>query len=49
VGAFTVNASNHAVPFYEALGFVRTAPVQVAQVLYNPMRLQMDSALVAPA
>jgi GNAT superfamily N-acetyltransferase len=49
VGAFTVNASNHAVPFYEALGFVRTAPVQVAQVLYNPMRLQVDSALVAPA
>ena len=38
-GAFTVNASNHAVPFYEALGFVRTAPMQVAGVRYNPMRL----------
>jgi GNAT superfamily N-acetyltransferase len=43
-GAFTVNASNHAVPFYEALGFVRSAPMQVAQVLYNPMRLDPDSA-----
>lgn len=52
-GFFTVNASNHAVPFYEALGFVRTAPMQVARVLYNPMRLELDSSLdsrlVAPA
>lgn len=43
-GVFTVNASNHALSFYEALGFVRTAPMQVAQVLYNPMRLDPDSA-----
>jgi hypothetical protein len=33
------------VPFYEALGFVRSAPMQVARVLYNPMRLQLDSRL----
>lgn len=38
-GVFTVNASNVSVPFYGALGFERTAPMQVAQVLYNPMRL----------
>jgi GNAT superfamily N-acetyltransferase len=52
-GVFTVNASNHALPFYESLGFVRTAPMQVAAVLYNPMRLDpgpaTDSVLVAPA
>ena len=36
-GVFTVNASNYAVPLYEALGFVRTAPMQVAIVRYNPM------------
>jgi GNAT superfamily N-acetyltransferase len=38
-GVFTVNASNVSVPFYAALGFERTAPMQVAQVRYNPMRL----------
>lgn len=43
-GAFTVNASNHALPFYEALGFVRTAPTQQSVVLYNPMRLVLPSA-----
>jgi len=48
-GAFTVNASNHAVSFYAALGFVRTAPMQVAQVLYNPMRLELASRLVVTA
>lgn len=51
-GVFTVNASNHALPFYESLGFVRSAPMQVAAVLYNPMRLDPHasaSVLVAPA
>jgi ribosomal protein S18 acetylase RimI-like enzyme len=38
-GVFTVNASNYAVQLYEALGFERTAPMQVAIVRYNPMRL----------
>ena len=46
---FTVNASNHAVPFYEALGFVRTAPMQVARVPYNPMRVDVVLRLVASA
>ncbi|WP_239700987.1 GNAT family N-acetyltransferase [Massilia sp. 9096] len=40
-------------PFYASLGFVRTAPMQVAAVLYNPMRLGAAggaaSVLVAPA
>lgn len=40
-GVFTVNASNHALPFYVSLGFERTAPMQVADVLYNPMRLAL--------
>ena len=50
-GPFTVNASNHAVPFYESLGFVRTAPMQVSTVCYNPMRLALGAggALVDPA
>lgn len=50
-GAFTVNASNHAVAFYESLGFVRTAPMQVSTVCYNPMRLALGAggALVDPA
>jgi len=38
-GEFTVNASNYAVALYEALGFERTAPMQVGIVRYNPMRL----------
>ena len=38
-GVFTVNASNYALPWYEALGFVRTAPMQVSLVPYNPMCL----------
>lgn len=38
-GEFTVNASNYAVPVYEALGFTRTAPTQCTKgLLYNPMR-----------
>ena len=38
-GVFTVNASNHALSLYEALGFERTAPMQLGIVRYNPMRL----------
>lgn len=37
-GVFTVNASNYALPWYEAQGFERTAPMQVSLVRYNPMR-----------
>jgi len=38
-GTFTVNASNYAVPVYEAFGFERTAPTQCVKGLYfNPMR-----------
>jgi ribosomal protein S18 acetylase RimI-like enzyme len=48
-GAFTVNSSNHAMPFYASLGFVPTAPTQVSIVRYNPMRLVLDRALVDPA
>ena len=40
-GYFTVNASNHALPFYAALGFVPTAPTQTGIVRYNPMRLTL--------
>jgi ribosomal protein S18 acetylase RimI-like enzyme len=41
-GYFTVNASNYALPVYEALGFVRTAPMQFTKGLYyNPMRLEL--------
>ena len=37
-GSFTVNASNFAVPVYEKMGFVRTAPMQCLKGLYfNPM------------
>lgn len=40
-GNFTVNASNFAVPVYEAMGFVRTAPTQCLKGLYfNPMELR---------
>lgn len=39
-GVFTVNASNFAVPVYEAMGFRRTAPMQTVQGLqFNPMQL----------
>jgi ribosomal protein S18 acetylase RimI-like enzyme len=39
-GSFTVNASNYALPMYEALGFVRSAPMQCVKGLYfNPMAL----------
>jgi ribosomal protein S18 acetylase RimI-like enzyme len=39
-GVFTVNSSNYAVPLYEALGFVRTAPMQCVKGLsFTPMRL----------
>jgi ribosomal protein S18 acetylase RimI-like enzyme len=40
-GFFTVNASNHALPFYASLGFVPTAPTQIGIVRYNPMRLSL--------
>jgi ribosomal protein S18 acetylase RimI-like enzyme len=43
-GAFTVNSSNHAMPFYASLGFVPTAPTQVSIVRYNPMRLVLGTA-----
>lgn len=40
-GDFTVNASNFAVSVYEAMGFVRTAPMQCVKGLYfNPMKLE---------
>ena len=50
-GCFTVNASNHALAFYTALGFVATAPTQDGIVRYNPMRLRLDGGapLVDPA
>lgn len=39
-GTFTVNASNFAVPMYEAMGFVRMTPMQCVKGLYfNPMML----------
>jgi ribosomal protein S18 acetylase RimI-like enzyme len=42
-GFFTVNSSNYALPVYEALGFVRTAPTQCTKGLYyNPMRLDLS-------
>ncbi len=42
-GGFTVNASNYAVPAYEALGFVRVAPTRCVKGLYfNPMRYLPD-------
>ncbi|RVU31957.1 GNAT family N-acetyltransferase [Rheinheimera riviphila] len=38
-GSYTVNSSNNAVPVYQALGFVRTAPMQQMHgVLFNPMQ-----------
>lgn len=38
-GQFTVNASNYALSAYEAMGFVRTAPVQCKNgITYNPMQ-----------
>jgi GNAT superfamily N-acetyltransferase len=51
-GVFTVNASNHALPFYAALGFVPTAPTQEGIVRYTPMRLVLadrERAFVDPA
>lgn len=40
-GSFTVNASNYAVPVYEAFGFARVAPTQCVKGLYfNPMRYE---------
>jgi ribosomal protein S18 acetylase RimI-like enzyme len=39
-GTLSVNASNHAVPAYEKLGFRRTEPTKNSDgVLYNPMEL----------
>lgn len=38
-GVFTVNASNYAVPMYEAMGFRRTAPTQTTHgIAFNPMQ-----------
>lgn len=43
-GSFTVNSSNVAVGVYEALGFVRSAPMQSKHGLfYNPMTLAPDT------
>ncbi|MES2759780.1 MAG: GNAT family N-acetyltransferase [Pseudomonadota bacterium] len=40
-GVFTVNSSNYALPVYEAMGFVRTAPMQCVKGLYfNPMKAE---------
>lgn len=37
---FTVNASNYALPVYEAWGFTRTMPMQTKNgINYNPMQL----------
>lgn len=48
--AFTVNSSNHALPVYEAFGFVRTAPMQCVKGLYfNPMALPLSAPLLKPA
>ncbi len=39
-GSYTVNSSNNAVTVYQALGFVRTAPMQQMHgVWFNPMQL----------
>ena len=38
-GVFTVNASDYAVPLYEALGFVSSGPRQVRLLPYQPMAL----------
>ena len=50
-GIFTVNSSNHALPFYASLGFVPTKPMQVGIVRYNPMHLVVRAGrpLVDPA
>jgi ribosomal protein S18 acetylase RimI-like enzyme len=41
-GRFTVNSSNNAVGFYEALGFHRSHPMQDSEgVLYNPMMIDV--------
>lgn len=48
--AFTVNASNYALPVYESFGFVRTAPTQCVKGLYfNPMALPLSAPLFKPA
>lgn len=50
LAAFTVNSSNYALPVYEALGFVRTAPMQCLKGLYfNPMALPLSAPLLKPA
>ena len=47
-GSFTVNASNLAVPVYEALGFVRTAPTQCLKGLFfNPMVIGNAESAIA--
>jgi GNAT superfamily N-acetyltransferase len=40
-GPFTVNSSTYALPTYEALGFVRTLPMQVQNgIAFHPMRME---------
>ena len=40
-GQFTVNASNYALPVYQAMDFVPTAPTQCKNgIYYNPMQLE---------
>ncbi len=43
-GLFTLNASNYAVPVYERMGFVRTAPTQYKHdIPFNPMQLDENA------
>lgn len=49
-GCFTVNASNYALPMYQALGFVRTAPMQSKNGLeFNPMVYPASAACLVGA
>lgn len=49
-GCFTVNASNYAVAMYEALGFVRTAPMQTKNgIQFNPMVFPASAARLVGA
>lgn len=43
-GLFTLNASSYAVPVYERMGFVRTAPTQYKNdIPFNPMELDENA------
>lgn len=47
-GRFTVNSSNYAVGFYEALGFRRSQPMQDSGgVLYNPLEMSSHESVRA--